>query len=60
MIKQKIRKIAASLLVLLVGAACCSTYSTAYVENEYPGMIRLHIIANSNSMEDQELKLEVM
>lgn len=59
MIKQKIRKIAASLLVLLVGAACCSTYSTAYVENEYPGMIRLHIIANSNSVEDQELKLEV-
>ncbi len=27
--------------------------------NEHPGMIRLHVIANSNSKEDQELKLKV-
>ncbi|MBR5315534.1 MAG: stage II sporulation protein R [Firmicutes bacterium] len=59
MVKEKIRKVAVSLLVLVVGAAYCSTYSVTNEENEYPGMIRLHIIANSNSAEDQALKLEV-
>lgn len=28
-------------------------------DNEHPGIIRLHIVANSDSQEDQELKLKV-
>ncbi len=36
-----------------------STMAASEAVNEYPGIIRFHVIANSDSKEDQELKLGV-
>ena len=36
-----------------------STMAASKAVNEYPGIIRFHVIANSDSKEDQELKLGV-
>jgi len=36
-----------------------SSQASGEVLNEYPGVIRFHVIANSDSQEDQELKLGV-
>lgn len=48
-------------LVVVMGFVLFSTYeeSEAAAVNEYNGIIRLHVIANSDSAEDQNLKLKV-
>lgn len=48
-------------LVVVMGFVLFSTYeeSEAAAVNEYNGIIRLHVIANSDSVEDQNLKLKV-
>lgn len=48
-------------LVVVMGFVLFSTYeeSEATAVNEYNGIIRLHVIANSDSVEDQNLKLKV-
>lgn len=48
-------------LVVVMGFVLFSTYeeSEAAAANEYSGIIRLHVIANSDSAEDQNLKLKV-
>lgn len=45
-------------LVVLMGFVLFATYEESEA-CEYEGIIRLHVIANSDSEEDQELKLEV-
>lgn len=45
-------------LVLLMGFILFSTYEESEA-CEYEGIIRLHVIANSDSVEDQALKLKV-
>lgn len=44
--------------VLIMGIAG-GMYYEGHAENEHPGIIRLHIVANSDSPEDQMLKLKV-
>ena len=46
---------------VLLFAVCAGAglYYTHHLPNEHPGIIRLHVIANSDSREDQELKLKV-
>ena len=46
---------------VLLFAVCggAGIYYINHLPNEHPGMIRLHVIANSDSKEDQELKLKV-
>lgn len=44
------------ILALVCGGGDGSVYTG---RNEYPGIIRMHVIANSNSPEDQSLKLKV-
>lgn len=46
---------------VLLFAVCggAGIYHINHLPNEHPGMIRLHVIANSDSKEDQELKLKV-
>ena len=39
--------------------AAIALYTAAEPVNQYEGIIRLHVIANSDSQEDQELKLKV-
>lgn len=46
-------------LLLAAVLFLAGTYHANHLENEYPGMIRLHIIANSDSPEDQMIKLKV-
>lgn len=46
------------ILVIVMGFILFYTYEDA-PENQYSGIIRLHVIANSDSAEDQELKLKV-
>jgi len=46
------------ILVIIMGFVLFSTYEESEA-NEYDGIIRLHVIANSDSREDQELKLKV-
>lgn len=48
-------------LVVVMGFVLFSTYqeTEASAINEYDGIIRLHVIANSDSVEDQNLKLKV-
>ncbi|MCI8645559.1 MAG: stage II sporulation protein R [Firmicutes bacterium] len=55
-IKQKC--IVSLILVIVMGFILVYTY-TDEPENEYSGVIRLHVIANSDSSEDQNLKLKV-
>jgi len=45
-------------LVIIMGFVLFYTY-THDVQNEHAGIIRLHVIANSDSHEDQALKLQV-
>lgn len=45
-------------LVILMGFILFSTYEESEA-NEYEGIIRLHVIANSDTKEDQDLKLKV-
>lgn len=46
------------ILVLVMGVVLFYTYEDNPV-NQYQGIIRLHVIANSDSSEDQNLKLKV-
>lgn len=48
-------------LVVVMGFVLAATYeeTEAAAVNEYKGIIRLHVIANSDSVEDQNLKLKV-
>lgn len=55
-IKQKC--ILSLILVIVMGFVLIYTY-TDDSENQYDGVIRLHVIANSDSAEDQNLKLKV-
>lgn len=56
---SRLQKEIIGLLVLLAIGVCTGLYYTENLANEYPGMIRLHIVANSDSPEDQLLKLKV-
>lgn len=55
-IKQKC--IVNLILVIIMGFILVYTYADE-PENQYEGVIRLHVIANSDSAEDQSLKLKV-
>ena len=45
---------------IILALACGSDAGSIYTGwNEHPGIIRMHVIANSNSPEDQRLKLKV-
>ena len=47
-------------IFLLVAGTFAPEYDTSQnLENQYPGLLRFHVVANSNSDEDQELKLKV-
>ena len=46
------------ILVIVMGVVLFYTYEDE-PQNQYTGIIRLHVIANSDSGEDQELKLKV-
>ncbi len=50
-------------MVIIMGGVLFSTYEapdvSANAENQFKGIIRLHVIANSNSKADQKLKLKV-
>ena len=56
-LKQKC--ILSLILVIVMGFVLFYTYEEDEPENQYSGIIRLHVIANSDSMEDQNLKLKV-
>lgn len=54
------KKVIASILFGLIFSMCFATYSSAYTANEVrEDVLRLHILANSDSKEDQALKLKV-
>lgn len=55
-VKQKC--IVSLILVIIMGFILVYTYADE-PENQYEGVIRLHVIANSDSAEDQSLKLKV-
>lgn len=55
-VKQKC--IVSLILVIIMGFILVYTYADE-PENQYEGVIRLHVIANSDSAEDQNLKLKV-
>ncbi len=45
---------------IILALACRGDTGSVYTGwNEHPGIIRMHVIANSNSPEDQKLKLKV-
>ena len=52
------KEVIVAVCVLIMGIAG-GIYYEGHVENEHPGIIRLHIVANSDSPEDQLLKLKV-
>lgn len=47
------------LLALMLLCTGVGVYYINHTPNEHPGMIRLHVVANSDSREDQALKLKV-
>lgn len=46
-------------MIFFLVVTSTGTYYINHVPNDHPGMIRLHVIANSDSEQDQELKLKV-
>ena len=48
--------ISALFLVFTADSQALSEISTGKLQNEYPGIMRFHVIANSDSPEDQTLK----
>ena len=46
-------------IIFFLLVAATGTYYINHTPNDHPGIIRLHVIANSDSKEDQELKLKV-
>lgn len=57
-ISMKQKCIFSLIMVIVMGFVLVYTYMDE-PENEYDGVIRLHVIANSDSSEDQNLKLKV-
>ena len=55
----KLQKEVLSLLLILAVVFGIFTYQNSHPANEHPGMIRLHVIANSDAPEDQILKKKV-
>jgi stage II sporulation protein R len=53
------RKLAAALLCALFAVGCLTAYSDSITDNLAEGIVRLHVIANSDSEEDQRVKLLV-
>lgn len=53
------KKFAAALLCAMVFTSCLTAYSDSISEELSEGIVRLHIIANSDSEEDQKVKLAV-
>ncbi len=47
------------LLFLIASLGCVAAYGAERPINEHPGMIRLHVVANSDSPEDQMIKKQV-
>jgi stage II sporulation protein R len=47
------------LIAMVVAVVLLITLYKLPITNEYPGIMRFHVIANSDSTEDQELKLKV-
>lgn len=59
---MKLTGLQKELLVWIVFFLLCAVISGFYIDrtpNEHPGLIRLHVIANSDSKTDQSLKLKV-
>lgn len=54
-----LRKLAAALLCALVFTSCLTAYSDEVSSELSEGIVRLHIVANSDSEEDQNVKLIV-
>ena len=58
--KLNFKKIIAILILLLIYIFCCAfSYTGAVCKNITDSIFRLHVIANSNSEEDQQLKYKV-
>ena len=55
----RLQKEVLGLIILVTIGVLAGTYYTNHLKNDHPGMIRLHIVANSDSPEDQILKLKV-
>lgn len=55
----RLQKEVIAVVLLICFGLLCSIYEKNHLQNEHPGMIRLHIVANSDSPEDQILKLKV-
>ena len=49
----------ALILVLFMGLLLVYTYAGGGCRNDHEGILRLHVIANSNKVGDQALKLKV-
>ena len=47
------------LLLFCLACTAVGIYYINHVPNQHPGLIRLHVVANSDSREDQALKLKV-
>ncbi len=47
------------LLLIVTAIAGITAYHEGHLTNEHPGMIRLHVVANSDTPEDQMLKKKV-
>jgi stage II sporulation protein R len=47
------------IIAMVVAVVLLITLYKLPITNEYPGIMRFHVIANSDSTEDQELKLKV-
>lgn len=59
---MKLTMLQKEILIWVVFLLICAGAGAFYIEhtpNAHPGMIRLHVIANSDSPEDQRLKLQV-
>lgn len=55
----RLQKEVMGLLMIIGIGIVCGTYYMDHGYNEHPGMIRLHVVANSDAPEDQILKLKV-
>jgi len=60
--KHTLTRLQREILALLLATALLTgsvVYGTEHPANEYPGMIRLHVVANSDTPEDQMIKRKV-
>ncbi len=59
---MKLTRLQKEILIWLLLFSVCAGMGVYYINhtpNDHPGMIRLHVVANSDSAEDQALKLKV-